>query len=133
VAACRSGCDTPGHRCHREFFSAALELDNHSLGVTENAPDGGNGHKARKSIEVEEQLEFCHRNSMTSFSSKGKTIYSENCGVSGAPQAESYPLKNAKSHIFKVDDLESRIYSNYAIVGILHIVRAEPLSTTAPG
>jgi hypothetical protein len=98
VAACRNGCDTPGHRCHREFFSAALELDNHSLGVTENAPDGGNGYKARKAIEVVEQLEFCHRHSMTSFPSKRKTLFAENCRVSMAYQAESYPLKNAKSH-----------------------------------
>ena len=36
------------------------------------------------------------------------------------------------AHIYEVDDPESRIYSNYAIVGLLHIVRAEPLATTAP-
>jgi hypothetical protein len=100
VAACRNGCDTPGRRRHREFFSAALELDNHGLGVTENAPDGGHGYKAWKSIEVMKQLEFCHSHSMTSFSSKEKTLFSENCRLSVASLAKSYPLKNAKSHLF---------------------------------
>jgi hypothetical protein len=97
VAACRNGCDTPGHRCHREFFSAALKLDNHSLWVTENAPESGNGYKAWKPIEVLKQLEFCHCHSMTSFSSKGKTLFSENCCVFVASKEETYPLKNAKS------------------------------------
>ena len=36
------------------------------------------------------------------------------------------------AHIFEVDDPSSRIYSNYAVVSLLHITRAEPLPTTAP-
>lgn len=35
-------------------------------------------------------------------------------------------------HVYEYDDPESRRYSNYAIVGILHIVRAEPLATAVP-
>jgi hypothetical protein len=80
-----------------------LELDNHGLGVTEKSPDGGNGYEAGKPIEVVEQLEFCHCHSMTSFSTKGKTIFSENCRVLVVSQAESYPLKNAKSQFSLMD------------------------------
>ena len=36
------------------------------------------------------------------------------------------------AHIYEVDDPESRTYTNWVIVGLLHIVRAEPLATTAP-
>jgi hypothetical protein len=39
---------------------------------------------------------------------------------------------NRAVHVYEYDDPESRRYSNYAVVGILHIVRAEPLATAAP-
>jgi hypothetical protein len=49
------------------FFSAALQGDNHGARITEQASDPGQGYKARKPIQVVEQLEFGHRESMTGF------------------------------------------------------------------
>jgi hypothetical protein len=36
------------------------------------------------------------------------------------------------AHIFEVLDPATRMYSNYAVVSLLHITRAEPLATAAP-
>jgi hypothetical protein len=79
------------------FFSAALQGDNHGEGVTEEAPDAGEGYKAGKPIQVVEELEFGHRASMTSFRPKGKTVFTGNDWGFVTSQAGSYPLKNAKS------------------------------------
>jgi hypothetical protein len=35
------------------------------------------------------------------------------------------------AYIFEVDDPEVRVFSNYAVISLLHITRAEPLATAA--
>ena len=79
------------------FFSATLQGDNHGEGVTEAAPDPWEGYEAGKPIEVVEKLEFGHRGSMTRFLPEGKTHFPGNYWLFVRTQAESYPLKNAKS------------------------------------
>jgi hypothetical protein len=76
---------------------AAVQGDDNGQVVTEETLDPGEGYKAGKPIQVVEELEFGHRESMTSFLPEGKTAFPENCREFVPSQAESYPLKNAKS------------------------------------
>ena len=80
------------------FFSTAPQVDNHGVGVTKAASYPGEGNKAGKPIQVMEQLEFSHPESMTGFLPVGKAVFPRNCRDFMPSQAESYPLKNAKSH-----------------------------------
>ena len=65
------------------------------MGVTEDALNLGPRHEAGKPIKVVEQLENCHRQSMTGFSSEGKQEFPANYAAATAFAAEKHPLKNA--------------------------------------
>ena len=75
-----------------------MQRDDNGQGVTEEAADPRKGYEAGKAIQVGEGLEFCHRESMTGFLRKGKTVSLGKHWVIVRSPAESYPLKNAKSH-----------------------------------
>jgi hypothetical protein len=79
------------------FFSAALEGDDHRLGLAEDAPDLGLGDEAGEAVEVLEVLEFSHRSSMTRIPPEEKSDLSWKSRVSTATKAERCPLENAKS------------------------------------
>jgi hypothetical protein len=60
-----------------------------------------------------EQLEFCHRKSMTSFSQQRRAVFPRKSGTSAAAQANSYPLKNAKSQLIMGSIKRGFFYINW--------------------
>jgi hypothetical protein len=67
VAADRRKCDAIVHTHRRLFFSAPLQADKHSMGITKDATKPGNGHEPGEPIEILKHLEFRHHESMTGF------------------------------------------------------------------
>src|SRR5205085_11154552 len=86
-------------RRRRPFFSAALEGDDHRQEITKDDSDPGQGHEAGKAIQVMEKLEFCHRESMTSFSSEGKRSFPRKSGEFSGFWTEKLPTKKPEEPV----------------------------------
>ena len=95
VAFCRNSHGASARRRRRSFFLAAAQGDNHRTRITEDATNRGQRHESWEPIEVVEQLENCHRQSMTGFSNEEKKEFPANYAVATASLVKTDPLKNA--------------------------------------
>jgi hypothetical protein len=57
------------------FFSAALQRDDHGVGIAEEAANLGAGHEAREAVDVLKSFEFGHPRIVTSSPTRGKTEF----------------------------------------------------------
>jgi hypothetical protein len=74
-----------------------VEGDDHRQGLTKDTPDGGPRNKAGEAVEIVEEFEFGHRNSMTRIPPRGKGGFPGKHAVSAAAKAKNHPLENAKN------------------------------------
>ena len=81
----------------RSRTKAALEGDDHHPGVTKDAVDLGQGNAAGEAVQVMEQLEFRHRESVTSFSSEERSHFPRKSVEFNSFTTENHPPKNRKS------------------------------------
>ena len=67
------------------------------MGIAEEAADAGLGNESGEPVQVLEELESCHRQSMTRIHHEGKSSFlrksSRFCGF----DAKNYPLESPKS------------------------------------
>jgi hypothetical protein len=69
------------------------------VGIAEEAADAGLGNESGEPVQVLEELESCHRQSMTRIHHEGKSSFLRKsrgfCGF----EAKNYPLESPKSPI----------------------------------
>jgi len=67
------------------------------VGIAEEAADAGLGNESGEPVQVLEELELCHRQSMTRIRHEGKSSFLRKsrgyCGF----EAKNYPLESPKS------------------------------------
>jgi hypothetical protein len=81
-----------------------LEGDDHGVGIAEEAADAGLGNESREPVQVLEELEFGHRQSMTRIPQEGKSRFlSKSRGFCGF-EAKNYPLESPKSQTYLPPD-----------------------------
>jgi hypothetical protein len=80
------------------FFSAALQGDDHGVGIAEDAANPGSGHEAGEAVDVLKSLAFGHPRIVTSSPRRGKATFAGESGEKGASVIESYPHDFTKSH-----------------------------------
>jgi len=74
-----------------------LERDDHGAGIPEDAPEAGLGDEAGEAVQVSEELEFGHRQSMTRIPQEEKSSFPRKSRGFSGRKAESYPLGSRKS------------------------------------
>jgi hypothetical protein len=76
-----------------------LEGDDDRVGIPEDATDVGLGNEAGEPIQILEELEFGHRQSMTRIPQEGKSgLLRKSRGFYGF-EVKNHPLESPKSHI----------------------------------
>jgi hypothetical protein len=74
-----------------------LQGDDDRVGIPEDAADVGLGNEAREPIQVLEELEFGHRQSMTRIPQEGKSRFLRKSRSFYGFEVKNYPLESPKS------------------------------------
>jgi hypothetical protein len=74
-----------------------LEGDDHGVGIAEQTADAGLGNESGEPVEVVEELEFGHRQSMTRIPQEGKSRFLRKSRGFCSFEAKNYPLESRKS------------------------------------
>lgn len=79
-----------------------MEGDDDRVGIPEDAADMGLGNEAGKPIQILEELEFGHRQSMTRIPQEGKSsLLRKSRGFYGF-EVKNHPLESPKSPVYKL-------------------------------
>lgn len=76
---------------------APFERDDDGAGITEDAPEAALGNKAVQAIQVVEELELDHRQSMTKIPQEEKSFFPRKSRGSSGRKPVNYPLESRKS------------------------------------
>jgi hypothetical protein len=99
VIACRSRYERPLHRLRRAFFSAALEKDNHGVGIAEDPSDLEPGDETGEAENVQKFLDLGHPRIVTSFPRRRKADFIGEHRGKSASDIGSYPHDFTKNPI----------------------------------
>lgn len=74
-----------------------MEGDDHGVGIAEQTADAGLGNESGEAVQVLEELEFGHRQSMTRIPHEGKSRFLRKSRGFCSFEAKNYPLESRKS------------------------------------
>jgi hypothetical protein len=76
-----------------------LEGDDHGVGIAEQTADAGLGNESGEPVQVREELEFGHRQSMTGIPQEEKSRFLRKSRDFCPFEAKNYPLESRKSRL----------------------------------
>ncbi len=98
AAACHSRRHTPDRRRRTPFFFAASKGNHGRERIAEDTMNVRSRYKTREPVEVVQQLESCHHESVTDFPLIEKSVFPEKYSDFRSKKGKNHPLKKAKSH-----------------------------------
>ncbi len=97
AAACHSRRHTPDRRRRTPFFFAASKGNHGRERIAEDTMNVRSRYKTREPVEVVQQLESCHHESVTDFPLIEKSVFPEKYSDFRSKKGKNHPLKKAKS------------------------------------